>query len=155
MSLLARNGLKDTVLYALAGVVAGTLFGLYGGQGMLEMISQLVLVQPDATVGWGVHLLISGVFGAGYAEVKSLVRPTQISLPMLGILYGIGLWIIGPVIGMPVLMGNAEAVPNVAVGSLWGHIIFGAVLQALGQVAVEVSPPPAEGTRADRRLAWW
>lgn len=155
MSLLGRNTLKDTVLYAAAGVVAGTLFGLYGGQAMLEMISLLVLDAPDATVGWGLHLVISAVFGAGYAEVKGLVRPTQISLPMLGILYGIGLWVIGPVTGMPLAMGDLDVIPNIAIGSLWGHIIYGASLQALGQVAVEVSPPPAPGETAERRLAWW
>lgn len=141
---LDQDHLKGDATYALAGVVAGLLFGLYGGDAMLETISLLALSTPDVGTGWAIHLFNSAIFGIAYAEVRRFVGPTEITLPMLGILWGVFLWVIGPVSGMPILMGNVEAVPNVAVGSLWGHIIYGAVLQALGQVAHEVLLPLPE-----------
>lgn len=149
---------RDSLMYAAAGVLAGALFGLYGGTAMMERISLLVLATPDATAGWVLHLLLSALFGAVYAQVKAAVGPTEVSLPMLGILYGIALWVVGPVVGMPVLAGRAEMVPNLAIGSLWGHILYGAVLQAVGQVAVAVTGgpvDPATGRVADRVARWW
>lgn len=133
---------RDDAIYAVAGVLAGVLFGLYGGDAMLEMISLLALAAPDVGVGWAIHLFNSAVFGVAFAEIRRVVEPGEVSRPMLGLLWGIALWVIGPVSGMPILMGNVEAVPNVAgsVGSLWGHVIYGAVLQATGQVGLVLVP---------------
>lgn len=155
MPLPAR--LRSDVIFAAAGIVAGTLFGLYGGDGMLEMISLLALAEPDVGVGWAIHLFNSAVFGIAYTEIKGRIKPTPISQPMLGILWGVALWVVGPVSGMPILLGNVEAVPNVAgsVGSLWGHLIYGAVLQAMGQAGVELLPGAGEHVAGERRLAWW
>lgn len=133
---------RDDAIYATAGILAGVLFGLYGGDAMLEMISLLALAAPDVGVGWAIHLFNSAVFGVAFAEIRRVVDPGEVSRPMLGLLWGIALWVIGPVSGMPILMGNVEAVPNVAgsVGSLWGHVIYGAVLQATGQVGLVLVP---------------
>lgn len=134
-----RDRIVEDLPFAAAGVLAGVLFGLYGGPAMLETISRLAYVaEPDATVGWAVHVLMSAIFGVGYAEASRLVRPGPATVPMFGLLYGVALWVGGPLLVMPLALGETGAVLDVggAVGSLWGHLIYGAVLQATGQVCL-------------------
>lgn len=147
--------IRDDAVYAVAGILAGILFGLYGGDAMLEMISLLALAAPDIGVGWAIHIFNSALFGVAFAEIRRLVDPGEVSRPMLGLLWGIGLWVIGPVLGMPVLLGNVEAVPNVAgsVGSLWGHVIYGAVLQATGQVGLLLVPAGWKAVAPEKETA--
>jgi uncharacterized membrane protein YagU involved in acid resistance len=134
----AALSLKEKVLsghQALAGIVGGLvggiLFGiLMGVMGMLPMVAKLVGAS-SSSVGFAVHMVISGVFG----YIFSLVFPSAISsgrLLIYGLIYGGLLWFGPALIIMPVWLGmspmlSIQGIMN-GLPSLMGHLIYGGVL---------------------------
>jgi len=58
---------------------------------------------------------------------------------LLGAVYGLVLWVLGPLLLMPARMGmSLFTVDAMAVQSLYGHLVFGVVLGALVVRAVAV-----------------
>lgn len=119
------------------GLAGGIVFGmLMAMMGMMGMIASMVGSQ-SAWVGWGVHLMISIVYGlvltlffAG-RFLTSYGRGT-----LTGIVYGVILWIIGPLLVMPMMLGMPLLAFNITVMmSLMGHMIYGV---ALALVAVRI-----------------
>jgi hypothetical protein len=65
---LNKLNLRALWLGVIAGIVGGIPFGmLMGMMGMLPMVGMLVRVE-DATVGFGVHMVIGIVTGALYGS---------------------------------------------------------------------------------------
>lgn len=77
-------------------------------------------------LGWLGHLMVGIVLALGYA----LVAPALPGAPWLrGAMYGVAPWLVAqlivmPMMGMPVFSGSFA----MAVGSLIGHLVYGAVL---------------------------
>jgi uncharacterized membrane protein YagU involved in acid resistance len=116
-----------------AGVAGGLAGGLVFGMmmqvmGMIGMVAQLV-GSTSAAVGWVVHLAISAFFGAAFAVLLAgLLRGPGMAL-LLGAVYGVVLWVVGPLLLMPAFMGMPVfVVDQTAVMSLIGHVAFGVVL---------------------------
>lgn len=113
--------LQEGVLGSLAG---GVVFGLLMQMmGMISMIAGMV-GSTSAVVGWLVHLVISAIFGVVYGLVaKEAWGVVQ------GLIYGAILWVFGPLIVMPAMMGMPLFMVNQgSLASLMGHLIYGAVL---------------------------
>ena len=148
----------------VAGVAAGLIAGVVFG-GMMTMMSAptptgeampmmamvaMVVGSTNVAVGWLYHLFNSAVIGG----IFGLVLGNRIHGYGPGVgwgaLYGFSWWILGGLILMPMLLGMSAFAPlmmaqmrMVAVGSLIGHLIFGAILGG-GYVLLhhEVTPEP-------------
>jgi uncharacterized membrane protein YagU involved in acid resistance len=123
------QGLLHGVLGGLAG---GVVFGvMMQALGMIGMIAMLVDSESIA-VAWGVHLVISALFGAVYgAVVAPRISGWGAGLGT-GLLYGALLWVVGPLLLMPAMMGMPVFTINTgALQSLVGHLVFGLVLGAV------------------------
>jgi hypothetical protein len=133
---------------AIAGLIAGVVFGLMmqmmtapGPEGsrmpMMAMVAQ-VIGSSSVAVGWLYHLFNSAVIGAAFALLLgSRVRGSTPRAVVLGVAYGGLWWVLGGLILMPLFLGMPPFAPirmaamlPVAMGSLIGHVVFGAVLGA-------------------------
>jgi hypothetical protein len=131
-----------------SGLIAGVAFGVMmqmmtaptpdGGQmSVMAMIGQIV-GSPSIGVGWLYHLFNSAVIGAIFGWLLGSRVHTYGSGIGWGAAYGFAWWILGGLILMPVLLGMAPFAPLimpgmqiVAMGSLIGHLIYGAILGGL------------------------
>ncbi len=119
---------------AYGGFAGGLIFGaMMGFMGMLPMIGSMV-GQPTAAAGFVVHMVNSVIIGAGFAIVLGRFVSGTLSGVGVGLVYGGGWWILGPLTLMPLLMGmgfgvNWNAAAAVAMlPSLVGHLMYGGVL---------------------------
>jgi hypothetical protein len=119
---------------AYGGIAGGLIFGaMMGMMGMLPMIGSMI-GQPTAAAGFAVHMANSVIIGVGFAIVLGrfvLGTPSGVGV---GLAYGGGWWILGPLTLMPLFMGmgfgvNWNATAAVAMlPSLVGHLVYGGVL---------------------------
>jgi uncharacterized membrane protein YagU involved in acid resistance len=112
----------------VAGLAGGIMFGiLMAMMGMMSTIAMMV-GSSSAAVGWLVHLVIS----AGYGVLFALIVPATLGLGAMlgaGAVYGVVLWVIGPLLIMPAMMGMPLFMfDTTAMMSLIGHIIYGLVV---------------------------
>jgi hypothetical protein len=132
----------STVAGLIAGLVFGTMMHMMtapmpgGGQvPVIAMIGQIITGSPDVTIGWLYHLFNSAVIGAIFGWLLGTrVRGYGSGLGW-GAAYGFGWWILGGLILMPVFLGMPAFAPlmmpemqTVAMGSLFGHLIYGLIL---------------------------
>jgi hypothetical protein len=125
---------KSILNGALAGLLGGAVFGaMMGMMGMLPMIGKMV-GQPNAVVGFAVHMVISAVIGATFGIILDRARPSLLGGFVTGSLYGATWWLLGPLTLMPLFMGmglgvnwNATAAAAM-LPSLFGHLMYGALL---------------------------
>ena len=92
----------------------------------------------NMVLGWSGHLMIGLVLALIYAMVAPWLPGPP---PVRGALYGLAPWILAmvavmPMMGMPVFGGAAEP----AIGSLVGHLVYGAIL---GGIYGDPRPHPA------------
>ena len=114
----------------LGGLAGGAVFGmLMAMMGMLITIASMV-GSHSAWVGFGIHLMISIVYGL----VLTLLFATRFLTSygrgtLTGLVYGVVLWIIGPLLIMPMMLGMPLLAFNLTVMlSLMGHMIYGLLL---------------------------
>jgi uncharacterized membrane protein YagU involved in acid resistance len=112
----------------VGGILAGFIFGvLMQMMGMLPMIASM-FGSESLLVGWVVHMIISVIFAVGYGI---LVLKTS-KYYLMGLLYGILIWIIGPLVIMPMMMGMGtnltQAFSPDMLMSLMTHIGFALIL---------------------------
>jgi uncharacterized membrane protein YagU involved in acid resistance len=112
----------------VAGLAGGIVFGaLMAMMAMMPMIAMLV-GSSTAAVGWLVHLVISAFYGALFA----LIVPTTLGVGALlgaGAAYGIVLWLIGPLLIMPAMLGMGLFMfNNTTMMSLVGHLLYGLIV---------------------------
>lgn len=134
-----QDGREILVQRVTAGVAGGLAGGLVFGimmqaLGMIGMIAQLV-GSTSIAVAWVVHLAISAFFGAAFGVVLGgLVRGPGAGI-LLGSVYGVVLWVVGPLLLMPAFLGMPLfVVDRMALMSLLGHVIFGVVLGGVAGV---------------------
>jgi hypothetical protein len=112
----------------VAGLAGGVVFGaLMAIMGVMPMIAMLV-GSSSAAVGWLVHLVISAFYGALFA----LIVPTTLGVGALmgaSAVYGIVLWLVGPLLMMPALLGMGLFMFNaMTMMSLVGHLLYGLIV---------------------------
>lgn len=142
----------------ISGLVAGALFGIIlQDVGMMSTIGSLYGVET-ALVGWIAHLVHSVVFGLVFVALmrwEPLEKYDGRLVPMilLGIVYGVVLWMLAASIVLPawlgVVTGTAATIPTLSGTSLAGHLVFGIVLGGVYPFlsgTVEVLPRRGEQT---------
>jgi uncharacterized membrane protein YagU involved in acid resistance len=98
-------------------------------------------------LGWAAHVMIGTVLAIGYAVVAPLIPGP---LALRGALYAIAPFLaaqilVMPMMGMPVFSGSAV----LAMGSLVGHLVYGAVLgQVYGPVPARERAVPRPNVRS-------
>ena len=115
-----------------AGLIAGVVFGaMMGMMGMLPMIAML-LKSESAIFGFILHLVFSAIIGGIFGLIFGHVALNKGSGVLLGLLYGVIWWFLGPLVIMPVWLGMglqlSAAGMTMALPSLWGHLVFGFIL---------------------------
>ena len=135
---------------AAIGGVAGTLVMTAVGLWMAPMMgiprmnpAEMLAGQMGGNIalGWAAHLMIGVILALGYAIVApSLVGPPAIR----GAIYGIAPWLVAqiavmPMMGAPLFSGSVV----LAMGSLLGHLIYGAVVGAVYGSPVQSGAPAA------------
>jgi hypothetical protein len=96
----------------------------------------MVVRSTSLVVGWIYHLFNSAVIGALFGWLLAGRIDDRYGRGALwGALYGLGWWVLGGLVLMPVLLGMPAFAPlamapmrPVALGSLIGHVLFGVVL---------------------------
>jgi hypothetical protein len=111
-----------------AGIVSGSIAGLYGASGSLS-------------VGWAAHLLHGTLFGTVFAVILadpgvSRVRATRWKVVVAGVVYGLVLAVAGAGIIMPMWLAaigfpTPPSLPHVTATLLVWHAVYGAVLGGL------------------------
>lgn len=125
---------------SVAGVFGGLVFGLWmAGQGILPMVAKLV-GGFSPLLGFGVHLVISAVIGAGFSVVFHRQIEGLTTGVLWGMVYGFVWWLLGPLTFMPLGLGMAPQWTTSAVAatipSLLWHVVYGGVT-ALTYVAMQ------------------
>jgi uncharacterized membrane protein YagU involved in acid resistance len=130
---------------ALAGLVAGVLFGaVVPAEEMMPMIAALYGLE-SVTAGWVVHLIHSAVFGLVFVAIGRIAAlrrytddPAAAAIP--GAVFGLLLWVVAASLVMPVwiraVTEMAPPVPDWNLLSLVGHLVYGVTL---GLVCATVS----------------
>lgn len=127
---------RRAVAGVLGGLAGGVVFGmLMAMMGMLTTIASMV-GSHSAWVGFGVHLMISVVYGLVLALIFTRFLRSYGRGAAAGAVFGVALWVIGPLLAMPIMLGMPLfSVDLTAMMSLMGHLVYG-ILAAL--VAVRV-----------------
>ena len=129
----------------VSGLMGGIVFGIMmqmmtaptpeGGQmPMMAMVAKVVR-SDNVAVGWLYHLFNSAVIGAIFGWLLGTRSHSFAAGMGWGAAYGLGWWILGGLILMPLLLGMAPFAPlqmapmrPVAMGSLVGHLVYGIIL---------------------------
>jgi hypothetical protein len=113
----------------VGGLAGGVVFGLLMQMmGMIGMVAMLV-GSTSTAVGWLVHLAISAFIGATFALLLGRFATGLLRAALTGMGYGVGWWVLGPLMIMPAKLGMKLFVVNATAGkSLAGHLIYGLVL---------------------------
>lgn len=129
------------VIGGLIGTAVMTMVGLFGApmMGIPPMNPADMLAGAMGGIlmlGWGAHFMIGVVLALGYALVESIIPGPGVAR---GAIYSIAPYLMAqlvvmPMMGMPIFSGSA----SMAMGSLIGHIVYGAVLGGIyGEVRAE------------------
>lgn len=119
-------GLAGTLVMTAVGVWVAPMMGI-PPMNPAEMLAGAM--GGSIVLGWIGHLMIGVILAIGYAIVAhALPGPAWLR----GALYGIAPWLLAqlvviPMMGMPVFSGSAV----MAMGSLIGHLVYGAVVGAI------------------------
>lgn len=112
----------------LGGVIGGILFGiLMQMQGMIGMIAAMI-GSESTVVGWIIHMMISIIFGISFVAVTSFIH----NLWAAAVVFGIAIWVVGPLVIMPLMLGMgtmvAQAFAPEQMMSLATHLFFAFVV---------------------------
>jgi len=140
---------KAIIAGVTGGLVGGALFGMMMAMmGMLPMVAKLV-GSSSAGVGFVVHMVISSAIGFLFAILLGNAVTSVGKGLVLGALYGVVWWVLGPLLIMPIMLGMGPQVSlsgmQMAMPSLFGHIIYGLVL---GFVFALIAKPQHEHTHS-------
>jgi hypothetical protein len=142
---------------AVSGVVAGIAYGMMlqstqitGPIGQMRIIEMIGLIagSPSASLGWILHMIVSATVGAGFGVLFGARIHSLIASVLLGAIYAIGVWAIGYMFILPVLVGLPpfaqvifDGMRMAALVGLTGHVLYGALTGALFRVLYRVIPP--------------
>lgn len=122
----ALAGVVGTLVMTAVGVWLAPMMGI-PRMNAAEMLAGAM--GGSVLLGWVAHLMIGVVLAIGYAvAAPALPGPAAAR----GALYGVAPWLLAqiavmPMMGAPVFSGSAA----LAVGSLIGHLVYGAVVGAV------------------------
>lgn len=110
---------------ALGGVAGGLVFGMMMAMmGMLTMIAGM-MGSSSPGVGFGIHMMISVVYGIVFAVIGSRWLTSWPKGLGIAMVYGIILWVVGPLIMMPMMAQTPVfAFTGTTMMSLMGHVIY-------------------------------
>ncbi len=119
-------GLVGTVVMTAIGLWVAPLMGI-PRMNPAEMLAGAM--GGSALLGWVGHFMIGSILAVIYAAVAPALPGAP---PVRGALYGLAPWLVAmvmimPMMGMPAFGGAAA----VAMGSLIGHLVYGAVVGAI------------------------
>ncbi len=120
---------RNTMTGIYAGLFGGSVFGIMMAVGgMFPMIGSMLNME-NALVGFILHLIISAIIGAifGMALDAMVLQGPGMSL-VVGSVYGIVWWVLGPLLIMPLAMGMPVFQVQAMMGSLFGHVMFGVTM---------------------------
>lgn len=134
----------NVVAGAAAGVVAGLPLGIImqvrdadpammPGITMMDLVGDLIS-DPSAGLGWLIHLFNSALFGAVFVLLSSRWLSNRGPAMGLGLLYGVGWWVVGALWIMPARLGMDDMVFEIGDNQWWslvGHLIYGLLLVAI------------------------
>ncbi len=126
------TGYAELVKAALIGsTVAGILFGIFMQlTGTMAMLASVV-GSESLVVGWVMHMMISWMFGLGYGAMTLFTSRYYV----LGVIHGIIIWIVGPLLIMPMMMGMGPMIGQMfssgQLMSLATHLAFSLILAAV------------------------
>ena len=88
-----------------------------------------------SAAGWSMHFMIGAVLSVGFAAVVAPRLPGKAAVR--GLVYGVGVFLLAQLVVMPMMGAGVFSGGNVPMimGSLMGHLAFGAVLGAIYGVA--------------------
>jgi hypothetical protein len=122
---IAGGAVMAVVMLAMGAtnVLGGAIPGLYG-------------LAPPANPGVGlfIHISHGAVLGVGFAALaRAIDGRTPFWTALVGLLYGVGLWVVAAALVMPVWLSAvgfpaAPPFPNFAPPSLLWHAVYGVVL---------------------------
>jgi uncharacterized membrane protein YagU involved in acid resistance len=120
-----NNSLKIAIV---GGILGGVIFGIMMQlMGMIPMIAMMV-GSKSLVVGWVIHMIISIIFGLGFVILTKFVS----NLIAATILYGVLIWILGPLLIMPMMLGMGPMISQAFAAeqlmSLMTHIFFTVIL---------------------------
>lgn len=122
--------LKKALNYGvIGGVVGGIVFGI-----MMQMMGKMGMIaslggSESLFIGWIFHMIISIVFGIGFGLLATKV---QQNLFLLSIIYGVIIWVVGPLLIMPMMMGMgtniAQMFEQAQLMNLGTHIFYSLIV---------------------------
>ena len=134
------------VIAGVVGTVVMTMVGLYMApmMGIPAMNPAAMLAGAmggNMALGWAGHFMIGITLAVAYAVVgRHLPGPTFAKGALFGLApYVMAQIIVMPMMGMPIFSGSV----SMAMGSLIGHLIYGAVVGGVYGEAAESQPVPA------------
>jgi uncharacterized membrane protein YagU involved in acid resistance len=120
------------IVAGLVGTLVMTAIGLFVApmMGMPKMNpAEMLAMQMGGSValGWAGHLMIGAVLAVIYGTVASAKLPGPAAAR--GAIFSLAPWLMAqlvvmPMMGMPLFSGSA----SMAMGSLVGHLVYGAVI---------------------------
>lgn len=134
---------------ALAGLIAGVVFGVImqvmqaptpeGDQVPMMAMVAMVVRSHSFVVGWIYHLFNSAVIGALFGVLLGGAAGSALGRGVAwGVLWGVVWWVLGGLILMPLLLGmppfaalRMPPMRPVAMGSFFGHLVYGGILGAM------------------------
>lgn len=129
----------------VAGLIGGIVFGMMmtmmhaptpqGGSVRVMTMIAMIVGSTSVAVGWLYHLVNSVVIGGLFGLLMGTRLAEGRNALVLGVVYGLGWWVVGGLVLMPLLLGRPAFAPllmppmrMLAAGSLMGHAIFGVIL---------------------------
>lgn len=125
--------MRNRIVAGIAGaVIAGLVLGMMMQMmGLMTDLSDMIGMESVA-VGWIIHLMMSVLFGVVYGAVLMAASVKLGANLGLGAVYGIAIWIMGPLLIMPMMMGDdVLAIDTDTLMMLMGHVIWGVLTGAI------------------------
>jgi hypothetical protein len=125
---------KSLQLGLYGGIAGGIVFGI-----MMQMMGKMAMISgmvgsESAAAGWFIHMVISVIFGASFGWLAVVIKNTVAA----AVLFGIMIWVAGPLLIMPMIMGMGTNITNAFTGeqlmNLLTHLFFAAVVAATYKV---------------------
>lgn len=144
---------RSIIAGAVGGMVGAIVFGLVlwaiSPEVLSESIPEFYGIDPSEVVGWALHLshgvLLGIIFGfiASRSPVQDMIMgpveteilsdlTAEVRMGLLGVVYGIAIWVLLPFIGLSLLGTIVDAgeagIPGVATEMILGHVLFGVIV---------------------------
>lgn len=117
---------------AVGGIAGGVVFGMMMSMmGMLTTVAGMVH-STSPILGFGIHIMISIFYGLVFALLGGRWLTSWGRGLTAGAIYGVILWVLGPLIMMPLMLGGAVfSFGATTMLSLMGHLIYALILAAV------------------------